>query len=424
MPRFGRRMIRQMHRSGRQMKKVELLAPAGNMECLKTALYFGADAVYLAGKQYGLRAFAANFTEEELESAVHLAHSLGKRVYLTINALFRNQDFAGFPQYLLHIRQMGIDAVIVSDPGVLQCCLDAGLEVHLSTQASTSNERSAAFWHKQGVKRVVLAREVTLEEISEIAQKIPSSLELEVFVHGAMCIAYSGRCLLSSVLTGRSGNKGECAQPCRWRYTIHEAGYPQEYFPILEDEGGTYLLNSKDLMMIEYLPELIQAGVSSFKIEGRMKSAYYVGCVVGAYRKAMDAYYADPQHYSLDPALVQEIYDSATRRFTTGFYFGNPKEAGQDISREPVPRRYGFCGIVLERSNEKGMAKVEQRNKFSVGDRIDILSPNLEGAKFTLKEILDEELQPLSCAPHPQQQVYIRCPYPLRPGDLLRRKLD
>ncbi len=252
----------------------------------------------------------------------------GKRVYLTINALFRNQDFAGFPQYLLHIRQMGIDAVIVSDPGVLQCCLDAGLEVHLSTQASTSNERSAAFWHKQGVKRVVLAREVTLEEISEIAQKIPSSLELEVFVHGAMCISYSGRCLLSSVLTGRSGNKGECAQPCRWRYTIHEAGYPQEYFPILEDEGGTYLLNSKDLMMIEYLPELIQAGVSSFKIEGRMKSAYYVGCVVGAYRKAMDAYYADPQHYSLDPALVQEIYDSATRRFTTGFYFGNPKEAG------------------------------------------------------------------------------------------------
>lgn len=405
-------------------KKVELLAPAGNMECLKTALYFGADAVYLAGKQYGLRAFAANFTQEELGEAVRLAHSLKKRVYLTLNALFRNQDFEGFPEYLLQIKEMGIDAVIVSDPGVMQCCLEAGLEVHLSTQASTLNAQSAAFWHRQGVKRIVLAREITLAEAAEIAQNAPDGLELEAFIHGAMCIAYSGRCLLSSVLTGRSGNKGECAQPCRWRYTIHEAGYPEEYFPIEEDENGAYLLNSKDLMMIEHLPALIESGIASFKIEGRMKSAYYVGCVVGAYRKAIDAYLADPEHYALDQALVQELYDSATRRFTTGFYFGNPSGEGQDISRSPVPRRYGFCGIALESSREDGLVLIEQRNKFSVGDTIDILSPNLPPTQFTLEKIWDEQMQEQPAAPHPQQRIYIACPVPLAKGDLLRRKLD
>ena len=405
-------------------KKVELLAPAGNMECLKTALYFGADAVYLAGKQYGLRAFAANFTQEELGEAVRLAHSLKKRVYLTLNALFRNQDFEGFPEYLLQIKEMGIDAVIVSDPGVMQCCLEAGLEVHLSTQASTLNAQSAAFWHRQGVKRIVLAREITLAEAAEIAQNAPDGLELEAFIHGAMCIAYSGRCLLSSVLTGRSGNKGECAQPCRWRYTIHEAGYPEEYFPIEEDENGAYLLNSKDLMMIEHLPALIESGIASFKIEGRMKSAYYVGCVVGAYRKAIDAYLADPEHYALDQALVQELYDSATRRFTTGFYFGNPSGEGQDISRSPVPRRYGFCGIALESSREDGLVLIEHRNKFSVGDTIDILSPNLPPTQFTLEKIWDEQMQEQPAAPHPQQRIYIACPVPLAKGDLLRRKLD
>ena len=405
-------------------RKVELLAPAGNMECLKTALYFGADAVYLAGKQYGLRAFAANFTQEELGEAVRLAHSLKKRVYLTLNALFRNQDFEGFPEYLLRIKEMGIDAVIVSDPGVMQCCLEAGLEVHLSTQASTLNAQSAAFWHRQGVKRIVLAREITLAEAAEIAQNAPDGLELEAFIHGAMCIAYSGRCLLSSVLTGRSGNKGECAQPCRWRYTIHEAGYPEEYFPIEEDENGAYLLNSKDLMMIEHLPALIESGIASFKIEGRMKSAYYVGCVVGAYRKAIDAYLADPEHYLLDQALVQELYDSATRRFTTGFYFGNPAGEGQDISRSPVPRRYGFCGIALENSREDGLVLIEQRNKFSVGDTINVLSPNLPPTQFTLKNIWDEQMQEQPAAPHPQQRIYIACPVPLAKGDLLRRKLD
>ncbi len=405
-------------------KKVELLAPAGNIECLKTALYFGADAVYLAGKQYGLRAFAANFTQEELGEAVRLAHSLKKRVYLTLNALFRNQDFEGFPEYLLRIKEMGIDAVIVSDPGVMQCCLEAGLEVHLSTQASTLNAKSAAFWHSQGVRRVVLAREITLAEAAEIAQNAPDGLELEAFVHGAMCIAYSGRCLLSSVLTGRSGNKGECAQPCRWRYTIHEAGYPEEYFPIEEDENGAYLLNSKDLMMIEHLPALIESGIASFKIEGRMKSAYYVGCVVGAYRKAIDAYLADPEHYLLDQALVQELYDSATRRFTTGFYFGNPAGEGQDTSRSPVPRRYGFCGIALENSREDGLVLIEQRNKFSVGDTINVLSPNLPPTQFTLKNIWDEQMQEQPAAPHPQQRIYIACPVPLAKGDLLRRKLD
>lgn len=405
-------------------QRVELLAPAGNMECLKTALYFGADAVYLAGKQYGLRAFAANFTDEELGEAVGLAHSLGKRVYLTLNALFRNRDFDGFAEYLAKIKETGLDAVIVSDPGVMQCCLEAGLEVHLSTQASTLNAKSAAFWHRQGVARIVLAREITLAEAAEIARQKPEALELEAFVHGAMCIAYSGRCLLSSVLTGRSGNQGECAQPCRWEYSIHENGYPEDYFPILEDERGTYVLNSKDLMMIEHIPALIEAGIHSFKIEGRMKSAYYVGCVVGAYRKAIDAYYADPAHYVLDDALVQELYDSATRRFTTGFYFGNPAGEGQDILRAPVPRRFGFCGAVQAPAREDGLVLVEQRNKFSVGDTLDILSPNLPSSQFVVEEILNEEFISQPAAPHPQQKVFIRCPYALSKGDLLRRKLD
>lgn len=400
--------------------KVELLAPAGNMECLRAALHFGADAVYLAGRQYGLRAFADNFAPDELQEAVSLAHAMGKRVYLTINALFRGEDFAGLEDSLRVAQKAGVDAVIVSDPGVLMVARDY-LEVHLSTQASTMNAKSAAFWHAQGVKRVVLARELSLKEIAQIRADTPDSLELEAFVHGAMCVAYSGRCLLSSVFTGRSGNKGACAQPCRWEYTLHERGYAGEYYPIEEDERGTYVLNSKDLMMIEHLPALINAGLCSLKIEGRMKSAYYVACVVNAYRRALDAYYAQPcGSFAPDPRLVDELIDSATRQFTTGFYFGNPREQGQDVKKDYARRGYHFCGMVLRGQDARGLVLVEQRNRFFRGETLYVLSPHMGFESFEAKELFNEEGQPVESAPHPQQRLYMRCPLDLKPGDMLR----
>ncbi len=392
------------------------------MECLQTALYFGADAVYLAGKSYGLRAFADNFTMEELAEAVGLAHGLGRRVYVTANAISRNDELEGLASYFAQLKKIKADAVIVSDPGVLLLAREAGLEVHLSTQASTSNTKSACFWHAQGVKRIVMAREISLAEIREIREQTPGTLEIEAFIHGAMCVAYSGRCLLSSVLTGRSGNKGACAQPCRWEYAISEAGYPGQYFPILEDEKGTYILNSKDLMMIEHIPEMVQAGIDSFKIEGRMKSAYYVGCVVNAYRRAIDAYLAAPEGYMVDPALVEELRESATRQFTTGFFFGNPHEEGQDIQKSLMDRQTVFCAKVLEGRDARGYIRVEQRNKFSLGERLSVLSPHMPFCDFAVEEIRSEEGEAQEAAPHPQQVLWIPCPYDLHPGDMLRRR--
>lgn len=400
--------------------RVELLAPAGNMECLKTALYYGADAVYLAGKKFGLRAFADNFTTEEIAEAVSMAHSMGKKIYVTVNALFRPFEFEGLEEYLQELKQANVDAVIVSDPGVLTIARKCGIEVHLSTQASTFNHLSAAFWHEQGVKRVVLARESTLEDIKYIHENTPESLEIETFVHGAMCIAYSGRCLLSSIFTGRSGNKGACAQPCRWEYTIKEAGYPDDVLPIMEDERGTYVLNSKDLMMIEHIPELIEAGVVSFKIEGRMKSAYYVASVVNAYRRALDAYYADPEHYVFDESLGEELYLSGSRKFTTGFYFGNPRGEGQDIEKKLNDRSRIFCGLVKGGRNEEGLLHIEQRNRFFAGEELIVLSPKYGFVRFTVTDIINMDGERQEQAPHPQQQLYINCPYDLQPGDILR----
>lgn len=287
--------------------KVELLSPAGNMECLQTALNYGADAVYLAGKQYGLRAFSDNFGMDELAQAVELAHGSNKKIYVTVNAIMRETDMEGLYEYLCALREVGADAVILSDPGVLTLAKKAGMEIHLSTQASTSNALAASFWYEAGVKRIVVAREMSLKEIAVMRRNTPPDMEIEAFIHGAMCIAYSGRCLLSSVLTGRSGNKGMCAQPCRWEYSISEAGYPGQEFPIMEDERGTYILNSKDLMMIEHIGKMIDAGICSFKIEGRMKSAYYVGCVTNAYRRAVDAYQKDgsgPSQAMLDELCI------------------------------------------------------------------------------------------------------------------------
>ncbi|WP_066683684.1 peptidase U32 family protein [Christensenella intestinihominis] len=401
---------------------IELLAPAGNLETLETALYFGADAVYMAGKQYGLRAFADNFTEDGLQQAANMTHAQGKKLYITVNSVLWNRDLPGLEPYLCYLAEIGADAVIVTDPAVLQLIKRSNipLSVHISTQANTTNYLSASFWHECGASRVVLSREVSLAEIEEIRKHIPADLELEAFVHGSMCIAHSGRCLLSSVLTGRSGNRGACAQPCRWEYHLYEKGYEGQYFPVMEDDQGTYIMNSRDLMMIGHIPELAGAGVSSFKIEGRMKSAYYVASVVHAYRRALDAYERDPQGYRFDESLKNELVKSASRGFTTGFYFGNPHEEGQDTQRLLDPRTYTFAGKVVS-APCAGVVEVEQRNKFSVWETLEVLSPHLENASFTVESICDMEGTPQESAPHPQQHVKVNCPYPLRPGDLLRR---
>ena len=401
------------------LNRVELLAPAGNMECLKTALHFGADAVYIAGKRYGLRAFAANFDIDEIKYACTLAHSMNKKIYVTVNPLMRDDEFMGLRDYIVSLKDAGVDAVIISDPGVFCVARDI-MEVHLSTQASTMNSYAANFWHEQGYKRIVMAREATLEDIQKIRKNTPDTLEIEAFIHGAMCIAYSGRCLMSSVLTGRSGNKGACAQPCRWKYTIHEEGYPDDYFPIEEDDNGTYVLNSKDLMMIEHIPAMIEAGICSFKIEGRMKSPYYVASVVSAYRKAIDEYYKDADHYKVDPEWVKELEMSATRRFTTGFFFGNPKGEAQDVKRDFTTRGYTFCAIVKGPRDEDGLYPIEQRNRFFCGDVLHILSPKNADLSFQVDTIVNAEGALQDCAPHPQQQLRINCPFELQEGDILR----
>ena len=407
------------------MKRVELLAPAGSMECFETALLYGADAVYLAGKRFGLRAFADNFSEEELSFVVKKAHSLGKKVYVTVNSLFHNRELEGLDDYLSFLKGIDVDAVIVSDPGVMVKCLEHGLELHVSTQVSTMNYGSVMFWHNMGAKRIVLGRETSLAEIAEMRKKLPDSVEIESFVHGAMCIAYSGRCLLSAVLTGRSGNRGACAQACRWKFALSEKDHEGQYFPIEEENHETFILNSKDMMMIEHVPELIEAGISSFKVEGRMKSMYYVASVIHAYREAIDRYYEDREGYVLDESLVKDLKDCATRGFTTGFYFDNGDNAG-DQERTKVERDYIFCGLVKEVRDSEGYITVEQRNKFVKGDRINILSPdrNNYNREFVMEGFLDTEGNERDQAPHPQEILRIRCPYDLRPGDILRTVLE
>ncbi len=401
---------------------IELLAPAGNMECLQTAFYCGADAAYVAGKSFGLRAFANNFSNEELKTAVDYAHDLGKKLYITANAVMYDSELAELNKHLYYLAQIQADGVIFSDPSVLHIVKNEGYELplHLSTQANTTNSMSAAFWHEQGVQRIVLSRETSLNDIANIKKTCPSSLEIEVFVHGAMCIAHSGRCLMSALMVERSGNKGACAQPCRWEYYLHEKGYEGEYFNISADERGTYVLNSRDLMMIEHIQNLVESGAMSFKIEGRMKSPYYVASAVLAYRRAIDGYLADKEGYVFDESLKDELIKSATRGYTTGFFFGNPGEAAQDITRVTTDRKYTFVAKVIKDAKD-GCVTVEQRNKFSIGEELEILSPNHRDKCFTVKEIINENGEEQESAPHPQQKVSINCPIDLKIGDILRR---
>ena len=400
----------------------ELLAPAGTFEKMETAFRFGADAVYFAGKKFGLRAFAGNFTDNEIEEATRYAHSLGKKVYITINILAHESDFDGLKEYLNELVKYKVDAVIVSDLGIIEFIREyaPSLTIHVSTQANILNSYAINFLAKLGVKRIILARELSIEEIKQIKAKIPDDIELEAFVHGAMCIAYSGRCLLSNYLTGRDANRGACTQACRWEYTITEKSRKGDQYQIEEDQRGTYILNSKDLMMIEHLHELEQAGVTSFKIEGRMKSPYYVANVVNAYRRALDK--GDKITKQDLEVLKNELIKSSHRRYTTGFYLGEKDKECLESS-SPV-QTYEYMAYVLEKSDgEKTL--IEQRNRFKVGDELEVLSPN-ECFNKTIKltKMTDENGNDLQDAKNVQQKIYIYTNLPLEKGDILRKKIS
>ncbi|SHF02422.1 putative protease [Desulfofundulus australicus DSM 11792] len=400
----------------------ELLAPAGDLEKLKAAVVFGADAVYLGGKQFSLRERAGNFTLEEIAAGVEFAHARGVKVYVTVNIFARNRDLDDLPIYLKQLEQIGVDAVIVSDPGVLTLVRETapGLPVHLSTQANTTNWKAARFWQEQGVSRIILARELGLEEIREIRRQV--TVPLEIFVHGAMCISYSGRCLLSSYMTGRDANRGDCAQACRWRYALVEEKRPGEYFPLEEDSRGTYILSSRDLCLLEYIPQLVEAGINSLKIEGRVKSIHYVATVVSVYRQALDAYRADPGRYRVRNRWLEELGKVSHREYTTGFFAGPPVRAAQGAVDSIYLRPYTFTGVVREYDPARGLALVEQRNRFARGEVLEVLLPGGETFSFTVTGLYDENMDPVDAAPHPRQRVFLSLPRPVLPWSLLRRR--
>lgn len=406
------------------MTKPELLAPAGNLEKLKMALIYGADAVYLGGERFGLRAQAGNFSMEDLKEGVKLAHELGKKIYVTVNIIPHNEDLEGFSDYVKELQSIGVDALIFSDPGIFLIIKEAapGMELHLSTQANNTNYKSAEFWYKQGVKRIVLARELSLTEIKETIDKAPKGLEFEAFVHGAMCMSYSGRCLLSNYMVGRDANRGECAHPCRYKYYLVEEKRPGQYMPVEEDERGTYIFNSKDLCMIEYIPELVKSGIKSFKIEGRMKSSYYIATVVGAYRKAIDQYLKDPDNFILDKEWVDEVHKASHREFSTGFYFGKPDSKGQIYETSSYVRDYAFVGVVMDYDNSTGIATIEQRNKMSLGEEIEVIGPKKKMFSQRIEEMWDEEGQKIESAPHPQQIVKMKMKHDVSKYDIIRRE--
>lgn len=398
----------------------ELLAPAGNMAKLKTAVHFGADAVYFGGRQFGLRAFSDNFSQEEIIQALDFLHSRGRKGYVTVNIFPRNEDFEQIKDYLRFLEDAAADAVIVSDPGVVSLCREVApaLPIHLSTQANTLNKYSARFWADAGVKRIVLARELSLEEIRQIRDFIGDSAELEVFVHGAMCISYSGRCLLSNYLNGRDSNRGECVQVCRWRFDIREHGTQGDWLTMEEDARGTYILNSKDLNLIRHLKPLLEAGADSFKIEGRMKSEYYVAAVVNSYRRALDDALAGRP---FDEKLYDELKKAAHRKFTTGFLLGERKDSVNLESSTPRSE-YDFVAAVLGYDERRGI-KVMQRNRFFVGDRLEVLSPDENHNRIINVEYMeDEEGNPVTDAKLVQQVLYVRSDIKLKEYDMLRRK--
>ena len=410
------------------MRRPELLIPASSLEVLKIAVIYGADAVYIGGEAFGLRAKAKNFSMEEMREGIRFAHDHEVKVYVTANILAHNDDLEGVREYFKELdsfeKEEKPDALIIADPGVFmiakEVCPD--IERHISTQANNTNYETYRFWYGLGAKRVVSARELSLNEIKELRANIPDDLEIETFIHGAMCISYSGRCLLSNYFTGRDANQGACTHPCRWKYSIVEETRPNEYMPVYENERGTYIFNSKDLCMIEHIPELMEAGIDSFKIEGRMKTALYVATVARTYRKAIDDYKVSPELYKKNlPSYLDQISNCTYRQFTTGFFFGKPSDEAQIYDNNTYLKEYTYLGIVGEQ-NEEGLYRIEQRNKFSVGEEIEIMKPDGENLTVTVKRIVDEDGADMESAPHPKQVLYIDLGHPLEKYDILRRK--
>ncbi len=392
-----------------RIKKPELLVPASSEEVLKTAVIFGADAVYIGGEAYGLRAKAKNFTNEEMKRAVDFAHDHGVKVHVTANILAHNADLKGARGYFEELKDIGPDALIIADPGMFTIAREVcpGIDIHISTQANNTNYLTYDFWYKQGAKRVVSARELSLREIKEIREHIPEDMEIESFIHGAMCISYSGRCLLSSFLTGRDANRGACTHPCRWKYALMEETRPGEYMPVFENERGTYIFNSKDLCMIEHIPEMIDAGIDSFKIEGRMKTALYVATVARTYRKAIDDYLESESKYRDNMDWYREQIAQCTyRQFTTGFYFGKPDENTQIYDNSTYIRDAVYLGMVDE-VRDDGSIAIEQKNKFCVGDEIEVMKPDGRNIPVKVVSIRDEEGNEQDSAPHARQKLFV-----------------
>ncbi len=398
------------------LHKPELVAPAGNLEKLKAAINFGADAVYLGGHDFSLRAMSDNFSIKEMNEGLKVAHQAGRKVYITVNILAHNRDLDRLPAYLKELNEIGVDGLIISDPGVLLLAKEYSpkLPITISTQANITNYQSAEFYRRQGASRLVLARELSIAEITEIKRLVP--LELEVFVHGAMCLSYSGRCWLSQAMTGRSANLGQCAHPCRYRYVLQEEKRPDQYFPVFEDERGSYVMNSKDLCMISLVPQLIEAGVDAFKIEGRMKSPHYVAATVKVYREAIDTVLAGD--FLSTERWVHELKRVATRPFTLGFAYGDPEEA-QDIEKATSPRKVFFCGVVRGQDNDSGRLLIEQRAPFGIGDHLEYLEPGQPLKEEVVTRLYDSELNQIEVARHPQELIWLDSQYSLAVGTLL-----
>lgn len=404
------------------MKRPELLVPASSLEVLKVAVIYGADAVYIGGEAFGLRAKAKNFSKEDMCEGIAFAHSHGVKVYVTVNILAHNRDLEGVREYLQELKEIGPDALIIADPGIFMYAKEICPEIerHISTQANNTNYETYRFWYNLGAKRVVSARELSLEEIREIRAHIPEDMEIETFIHGAMCISYSGRCLLSNFMAGRDANQGACTHPCRWKYAVMEESRPGEYLPVYENERGTFIFNSKDLCMLEHISDLLDAGIDSFKIEGRMKTALYVATVARTYRKAIDDCLESEEKYRANMDWYhREISRCTYRQFTTGFYYGKPNEESQIYDSNTYQSDAVYLGTVYE-TDHKGRARIEQRNKFCVGDVIEIMKPDGRNVACQVLQIQDDQEEKMESAPHPKQELWLTLSEAAETGDLLR----
>ncbi len=408
------------------MKKLEILAPAGDLEKLKVAVAYGADAIYIGGAKYGLRAKAKNFSKEEMTEGIQFAHDNNVKVYVTVNIFAHNSDFVGLADYFLELEKMNVDAIIVADPGVFTLAKETvpNMEIHISTQANNTNIHTVKFWEKLGAKRVVMARELSFREIKEISNAMPEDFDIEAFVHGAMCMAYSGRCLISNFTTNRDANRGACSQPCRWKYNLVEEKRPNEYFPVYEEDGGTYIFNSKDLCMIEFIDGIVDAGINSFKIEGRMKTAYYTAVVIKAYREALDDYLTDKELYNSKKSYyLAELKKSSHREFITGFYESKPDENSHQYGDNSYIRNFDFVAVVLDYDKETKIATIEQRNKFVKGDKLEIFKAKGENEDYIVGAIFDEDGNIVTEAPHPQQILKLKIDSEVKKFDMLRKEL-